>query len=33
MVLLSAERDLKVPEIAAIVWKSDDTVATEASFG
>ena len=27
MVLLSAERDLKVPEIAAIVRESDDTVA------
>ncbi len=27
MVLLSAERDLKVPEIAAMVRESDDTVA------
>jgi hypothetical protein len=27
MVLLSAERNLKVPEIAVIVRESDDTVA------
>jgi hypothetical protein len=30
MVLLSAERDLKVPEIAAIVRESDDTVPLPA---